>query len=66
MTLPACFCWTRFGTEAGQSIDQIFERKEQERAANGGLFFGGSETHLVPQFESCFAARQVQKCCLAR
>jgi len=48
VTLPACFCWTRFGTEAGQSIDQIFERKEQERAANGGLFFWGIGNALGP------------------
>src|SRR5882672_3561301 len=41
MTLPAYFCWTRYGTEAGQDIDQIFERKEQERVANRGLFFWG-------------------------
>ena len=48
MTIPACFCWTRFGTEAGQSINQIFERKEQERAANGGLFFWGIGNALGP------------------
>lgn len=48
MTLPACFCWTRFGTEAGQLIEQIFERKEQERIANQGLFFWGIGNALGP------------------
>ncbi len=48
MTFPACFCWTRFGTEAGQAIDQIFERKEQERAANGGVFFWGIGNAIGP------------------
>lgn len=41
MDLPDCFCWTRFGTEAGQTIDQILARKEQERLANSGLFLWG-------------------------
>jgi hypothetical protein len=48
VTLPACFCWTRFGTEAGQAIDQIFERKEQERTANGGVFFWGIGNAIGP------------------
>jgi hypothetical protein len=48
VTLPACFCWTRFGTEAGQSIDQIFERKEQERLANAGIFFWGIGNAIGP------------------
>lgn len=48
MTLPDQFCWTRFGTEAGQSIDQILWRKEQERIANGGLFFWGIGNAVGP------------------
>lgn len=48
MTLPAYFCWTRFGTEAGQAIGQIFERKEQERVANGGIFFWGIGNAVGP------------------
>lgn len=39
--LPQAFCWTRFGSEAGQSIDEILRRKERERVANGGVFFWG-------------------------
>jgi hypothetical protein len=49
--LPTYFCWTRFGTEAGQAIDQILWRKEQERAANGGLFFWGIGNALGPSIE---------------
>jgi hypothetical protein len=48
MSLPERFCWTRFGTEAGQSADQIFARKEQERVANGGLFFWGIGNAIGP------------------
>lgn len=48
MTLPESFCWTRFGSEAGQSIEQIFARKEQERIANGGVFFWGIGNAIGP------------------
>lgn len=39
--LPTIFCWTRFGTEAGETVDAILERKERERRANGGVYFWG-------------------------
>lgn len=39
--LPKIFCWTRFGTEAGETIDRILERKERERRANSGVFYWG-------------------------
>lgn len=39
--LPASFCWTRFGTEAGQGVERIFGRKERERRGNGGTFYWG-------------------------
>ncbi len=48
MSIPECFCWTRFGTEAGQTIEQIFTRKEMERKANDGLFFWGIGNALRP------------------
>ncbi len=48
MPLPQCFCWTRFGTEAGQSVEQILARKEQERKANDGLFFWGIGNAIGP------------------
>jgi hypothetical protein len=48
MDLPRFFCWTRFGTEAGQPIEQILERKEQERVVNNGLFLWGIGNSLTP------------------
>jgi hypothetical protein len=39
--LPTCFCWTRFGTEAGEPIGSILHRKEMERLANDGTFYWG-------------------------
>jgi hypothetical protein len=48
MTVPQCFVWTRFGTEAGQSISDILRRKEQERSANGGVFYWGIGNAVGP------------------
>lgn len=45
---PRVFCWTRFGTEAGQPIESIFARKEQERRANGGVFLWGIGNSVAP------------------
>ena len=39
--LPTIFCWTRFGTEAGETIDSILERKEHEREQTGGVYLWG-------------------------
>jgi len=46
--IPLHFCWTRFGTEAAQSIHQILVRKEQERQANHGLFLWGIGNAVGP------------------
>jgi hypothetical protein len=46
--LPRAFCWTRFGTEAGEPIEGIFERKERERQALGGVFYWGIGNALGP------------------
>ena len=51
MSLPEYFCWTRFGTEAGQPIEQILSRKEEERAANRGTFLWGIGNALGPSIE---------------
>ena len=48
MLIPRHFCWTRFGTEAGESIGQILKRKEDERRANGGLFLWGIGNAVGP------------------
>src|SRR5579884_2743661 len=46
--LPDCFCWTRFGTEAGQTVAHILQRKEQERSANAGIFIWGIGNAIGP------------------
>ena len=48
MTLPQHFCWTRFGTEAGEPIGKIISRKENERKANGGIFLWGIGNAVGP------------------
>ncbi len=35
------FCWSKMGTEAGQTLDDIIRRKEIERIANLGIFTWG-------------------------
>jgi hypothetical protein len=48
LALPDHFCWSRVGTEAGQDIRHILERKEQERACNSGVFFWGIGNAIGP------------------
>ncbi len=48
MQLPEHFCWSRFGTEAGEKIDAIIERKERERIENGGIFLWGIGSAIGP------------------
>jgi hypothetical protein len=46
--VPERFVWTRFGTEAGQSIAHILGRKEKERSANSGVFYWGIGNAVGP------------------
>ena len=39
--VPDIFCWTKMGTEAGQSLEAILRRKELERRAGNGTFAWG-------------------------
>lgn len=48
ISLPESFCWTRFGTEAGETIDEILSRKEIERQKNGGIFLWGVGNAIGP------------------
>ena len=48
MLRPVNFCWTRYGTEAGESIESILKRKEEERSANGGVFLWGIGNAIAP------------------
>jgi hypothetical protein len=52
MDLPTLFCWTRFGTEAGEPIGSILQRKEIERLANGGIFYWGVGNSVAPGIAS--------------
>lgn len=45
---PPCFCWTRFGTESGEAIDDILARKERERISNAGIFLWGIGNSIGP------------------
>jgi hypothetical protein len=41
MKLETPLVWTRIGAEAGEPLDKILRRKEQERVNGGGLFYWG-------------------------
>src|ERR1700722_16707363 len=44
-------CWTRMQAEAGQSLERILMRKEEERKCGDGLFLwgvGNAPSRLVP------------------
>jgi hypothetical protein len=47
-TLPDAFCWSRFGTEAGEPIEEILARKELERVSNDGVFLWGIGNSVAP------------------
>jgi hypothetical protein len=47
-SLPDVFCWTKFGAEAGELPLSIFERKEEERRRNGGIFLWGIGQSIGP------------------
>lgn len=46
--VPDAFCWTRYGTEAGEDAASIIDRKEAERQANGGVFLWGIGNSVGP------------------
>lgn len=46
--LPDAFCWTKYGTEAGEPIATILARKEAERLANSGIFLWGIGNAVGP------------------
>ncbi|MYM22881.1 hypothetical protein GTP46_09510 [Duganella sp. FT135W] len=45
-SIPDIFCWTKMGTEAGQTLEAILKRKELERMAGGGVFAWGIGSSL--------------------
>jgi hypothetical protein len=46
--IPERFCWTKFGSEAGEGIDKILARKDRERVTNGGVFLWGIGNSVAP------------------
>jgi len=44
--IPDIFCWSKVGSESGESIDRIIMRKEVERIANNGIFTWGVGSSL--------------------
>lgn len=48
VALPRSFCWTRYGTEAGEGIAAILARKEAERLAGHGIFLWGVGSSIGP------------------
>jgi hypothetical protein len=48
LSLPSAFCWSKFGSEAGEPSASIRARKEIERRRNGGLFLWGIGTSIRP------------------
>lgn len=53
--LPPRFCWTRYGTEAGEPIERIFTRKEEERTRNDGVFLWGIGNSIAPSLQALVA-----------
>lgn len=49
---PDWFCWSKFGTEAGEPVERILARKEQERRQNGGVFLWGIGTSIWPSLRA--------------
>jgi hypothetical protein len=45
---PRYFCWTRYGTESGESAEEILIWKEQQRRMHGGLFLWGIGNSVRP------------------
>ncbi len=46
--LPDVFCWTKYGSEAGEATEAILARKEAERRANHGVFLWGIGNAVGP------------------
>jgi hypothetical protein len=53
--LPNLFCWTKYGTEAGEEIGAILARKEAERLAGDGTFLWGIGNAIGPSVETLIA-----------
>lgn len=61
LQIPDRFCWTKFGSEAGETIEQILARKERERLVNGGVFLWGIGNSVRPGIWELVAKVQAPK-----
>jgi hypothetical protein len=61
LSLPPAFCWSKFGTEAGESSAEILMRKEVERAQNGGVFLWGIGSSIEPSLRDLLVATESPK-----
>lgn len=59
--IPEYFCWTRYGTEAGESIDMILKRKEEERLQNDGVFLWGIGNSIGPAIKELLTKTDTPK-----
>lgn len=48
LRIPRAFCWTKYGSESGESASAIVQRKELERELNDGTFLWGVGTSIRP------------------
>lgn len=60
-TVPRVFCWTKMGTEAGQTLEQIVKRKELERLAGEGVFAWGIGNSLGGSYRAALGEMGNQK-----
>ena len=56
VALPRSFCWTKYGTEAGEATSSILARKESERLGNNGIFLWGIGTSVRPSLMELVAS----------
>jgi hypothetical protein len=57
--LPPVFCWTKMGSEAGQSLEDIIRRKELERQCGDGVFAWGIGNSVGPAIRYAKSAERV-------
>lgn len=58
-SIPAVFCWTKMGSEAGQPLADIVRRKELERQAGGGVFAWGIGNSVGPAIKHAKLAERI-------
>lgn len=57
--IPPVFCWTKMGSEAGQSLSDIIRRKDLERECGEGVFAWGIGNSVGPAIKHAILSKQV-------